>query len=158
MSTQPLDDAEEQVWRRVAMLLLLLPRALEDDLQRGTGLSLTHYTVLLHLSEAQGRSLRMSDLALRSSISPSRMTRVVQHLERQGWVTRCGSADDRRAYLARLTDAGLDRLEEAWPTHLASVRRLVVDHLDRAHLPAVARALDAIVAESMSGGCGPTPD
>jgi DNA-binding MarR family transcriptional regulator len=157
MKPVPLDPEEQEVWRRVAMLLLLLPRALEDDLQRGTGLSLTHYSVLLHLSEAPGRALRMSDLALRASISPSRMTRVVQHLEAQGWVTRCGSADDRRAYLARLTDAGLSRLEEAWPTHLASVRRLVVDHLDHARLPDVARVLGAIVTESLSGGCaGPT--
>src|SRR5690349_9266700 len=127
-SPTPLDPEEEQVWRRAAMLLLALPRALEDDLQRGAGIGLTPYTVLMHLSEAPDRRLRMVDLARRAGMSPSRMTRVVQALEKEGWVSRCSDTSDGRANLARLTDAGLARLEEAWPVHLASARRLVVDH------------------------------
>ncbi|MEP6814665.1 MAG: MarR family transcriptional regulator [Marmoricola sp.] len=153
MTTTPLNEQEEHVWRRIAMLQLLLPRALEDDLQRGAGISLTHYAVLMHLSEAPDRRLRMSDLAMRATISPSRMTRIVDSLEGRGWVTRSGSPYDGRANLAQLTDAGLTRLQQAWPTHLASARRLVLDHLEQDQLSGVAEVLQQILDTAVTLTC-----
>jgi DNA-binding MarR family transcriptional regulator len=130
----PLTPDEERAWRTLVRLMVLLPRAIDEDLAARDGLTLTRYVVLMRLSESEGRSLRMSDLAEAASISPSRMTRIVQALHAEGLVDRCPVPGDGRASLATLTDSGLERLQSAWPAHLAGVRALVLDHLDPAEL------------------------
>jgi DNA-binding MarR family transcriptional regulator len=111
-------------------LMTLMPRVIDEDLCRRTGLGLTRYVVLMRLSEAPERTLRMSDLAEAVSISPSRMTRIIQSMVSEGLVTRQVAPSDGRASLATLTEKGLHRLQDAWPAHLAGARRLVMDHLD----------------------------
>jgi DNA-binding MarR family transcriptional regulator len=98
----------------------------------------------MYLSEAPGRRLRMSDLAAAAALSLSGMTRIVQRLEATGLVRRERCIDDRRGWLAVLTDAGLERLREAWPSHLASVRRHIFDQLDEVDLPSLAAAMQRI--------------
>jgi len=127
---QPLSPSEEQTWRALMRLMVQLPRAIDEDMSRRSGLSLTRYVVLMRLSEASERALRMSDLAEASAISPSRMTRIVQAMVIEGLVTRQEAPGDRRASLATLTDAGLQRLQDAWPAHLAGVRALVMNNID----------------------------
>ena len=127
---QPLTPAEERTWRTLMRLMMLMPRAMDDDLCRTAGLGLTRYVVLMRLSEAPERTLRMSDLAEAVSISPSRMTRIIQSMVSEGLVTRQTAPSDGRASLATLTEKGLHRLQDAWPAHLAGARRLVMDHLD----------------------------
>lgn len=137
----PLTSQEEAFVRAFARALLTVPRAFDADLLRGQGMSMNEYGVLMHLSETPDRRLRMSDLAARSALSLSGMTRIVQRLEQQGLVRRERSADDRRGFNAVLTDAGFQRLNQAWPTHLLSVRRHLLDHLDAADLPRFTAAL-----------------
>ncbi|MFK0111928.1 MarR family winged helix-turn-helix transcriptional regulator [Streptomyces sp. NPDC091217] len=137
----PLSADEEAFLRAFTRALLTVPRAFDADLLRGQGMSMTEYVTLMHLSEAPGRWLRMSDLATGTSMSLSGMTRIVQRLEAQGWVRRQRSVEDRRGWQAVLTDAGLQRLQKAWPTHLASVRSHVLDHTDGLDLAAVTAAM-----------------
>jgi DNA-binding MarR family transcriptional regulator len=127
---QPLTPAEERTWRTLMRLMMLMPRAIDEDLCRRTGLGLTRYVVLMRLSEAPECTLRMSDLAEAVSISPSRMTRIIQSMVSEGLVNRQVAPSDGRASLATLTEKGLHRLQDAWPAHLAGARRLVMDHLD----------------------------
>jgi DNA-binding MarR family transcriptional regulator len=89
----------------------------------------------------------MSDLAAASAISISGMTRIVNRLEERDLLRRERCPSDGRAWNAVLTDAGLLRLRQAWPTHLASVRRHVLDHLQALDLPALTAALQHIAAE-----------
>lgn len=103
--------------------MLALPRAVDADIVRAAGLPLSEYTPLMHLSEAPGRAMRMGDLAATCNITLSGMTRVVTRLEKSGWVERTKCDQDGRGWNATLTDAGLARLEQAWPTFLVSVRR-----------------------------------
>jgi len=126
---QPLTPPEERTWRTLMRLMMLMPRAIDEDLCRRTGLGLTRYVVLMRLSEAPERALRMRDLAEAVSISPSRMTRIIQSMVSEGLVTRQVTPADNRASLAALTDKGLRRLQDAWPAHLAGARRLVMDHI-----------------------------
>ena len=112
-----------------------MPRAIDEDLTRRSGIGLTRYVVLMRLSEAPGRALRMSELAEAVAISPSRMTRIIQPMIAEGLVTRQPVPDDGRASLAVLTDKGLRRLREAWPAHLAGARALVMDNIDAADRP-----------------------
>ena len=143
----PLTADEEALVRVFGRALLTVPRALDADLLDGTGLSLSEYTALMHLSEAPDRRLRMSELAVASAISISGMTRIVNRLEERDLLRRERCPSDGRAWNAVLTDAGLLRLRQAWPTHLASVRRHVLDHLQALDLPALTAALQRIAAE-----------
>ncbi len=137
----PLSAEEEAFLRAWSRAALTVPRALDADLLAGQGMSLSEYTALMHLSEAPGRSLRMSDLASACALSLSGMSRIVSRLEAQGLVARERASCDGRGLNAVLTDAGLGRLRRAWPTHLASVRRHMMDHLGELDLPAVTAAV-----------------
>ena len=147
---RPLSHDEEALWRLFARLMLVAPRALEADLIRSSRLNFAEYHVLAYLSEQPGRSLRMSNLSDLSALSPSGMTRVVERLARQGLIDRRRSADDGRGQVAVLTDAGLTRLQEAWPDHLASVRRRIMDHLADLDPEALTAAFAGIVEASES--------
>ncbi len=147
-SLHPLTSDEEALWRLFSRVMLVAPRVLENDLIRSSGLSFAEYHVLAYLSEQPGRSLRMSNLSDLSALSPSGMTRVVERLARQGLIDRQRSADDGRAQFAVLTDAGFARLREAWPDHLASVRRRVMDHLAGLDLQSVSAAFAGILEAS----------
>jgi DNA-binding MarR family transcriptional regulator len=85
----------------------------------------------------------MSDLAARLQLSLSGTTRIVARLEVDGLLKRVRCDQDARGANAVLTYSGLKRLQAAWPTHLASVRRHIVDHLDDVDLPQFAAALEA---------------
>ncbi len=147
---RPLSPDEEALWRLFSRLVLVAPRALEADLIRSSRLNFAEYHVLAYLSEQPGRSLRMSNLSDLSALSPSGMTRVVERLARQGLIDRRRSADDGRGQVAVLTDAGLTRLQEAWPDHLASVRRRIMDHLADLDPEALTAAFAGIVEASES--------
>jgi DNA-binding MarR family transcriptional regulator len=144
MSLKPLTSEEEAVMRALGRLMLVLPRVLDADLERGERMSLSEYSALRHLSEAEDRRLRMSDLAARCDMSLSGMTRLAGKLESLGYLRRRRCERDARGLDAVLTDAGLRRLEAAWPTHLESVRRRIFDHLSDLDMCKLAKALEAM--------------
>jgi DNA-binding MarR family transcriptional regulator len=148
---EPLTPAEEAAWRALGRAVLVIPRMLDADLRAAQGLNVTEYSVLMNLSEAANRSLRMTELANFVSITVSGLTRVVERLSRDGLVERVRADTDGRGQVAVLTDAGFARLQQAWPTHLASVRRHVMDHLTGIDLAAFAEA----VAEIACAEVGP---
>jgi len=142
---KPLSGDEEAVARALGRLLMVLPRALDADLERDQRMSLSEYSALRHLSEAEGRRMRMSELAAACDMSLSGMTRLAGKLESLGYLKRVRCARDARGLDAVLTDSGLARLREAWPDHLASVRRHVFDHLSELDMCKLAAALNAMV-------------
>jgi DNA-binding MarR family transcriptional regulator len=139
-----LTAVEEAAWRAMLRAVLVLPRVVEGDLLVSSRLNMADYTVLANLSEESTQSMRMSDLAARAALSASGITRVVERLAHQGLVERCRSEQDGRGQVARLTDAGRTRLAEAYPDHVESVRRRVMDHLGAVDLAALTEALNAI--------------
>src|SRR6202035_723136 len=144
----PLDAVEEQTWRALARFFVAAPRLLDEDLQRGAHMSLSAYTILLHLSEAPGRALRITELANRAYLSGSRTTRLVDELIADQLVTKERNAEDGRGFDVTLTEEGLAALQRAYPVHLRSVRARVLNHVDRSTLPCFAKAASAI-AESL---------
>lgn len=149
---EPLSGMEERLWRSLQRLLVALPRALDEDLLRSTGLSLTQYIVLMHLSEADGNRMRMTDLAAATALSASRITRLVETLRVQGLVVKRPHATDARGSVAVLTEAGRQRLSVAYPAHLASARRRVMGRLDPALVHGMADELEA-VADPLHSRC-----
>jgi DNA-binding MarR family transcriptional regulator len=161
----PLNDDEELVWRSLMRLVFTLRPALDADLQRSCGLSSTEYSVLMHLSESPDRQLRMSELADRTSLSPSRISRVIDAMARDGLVERRtgSSSGDGRNTFAALTRVGLSTLRRAWPHHLRSVRQRAFDHLTSEEtrtlgsiLQRLAEAGDSSRPSTVDGG-GPGP-
>ncbi|MFD8076203.1 MarR family winged helix-turn-helix transcriptional regulator [Streptomyces sp. NPDC059718] len=137
----PLNPDEEALMRSLSRVIYALPRALDADMTHEQRLPLIEYRAMMNLSEAPGRRMRMSDLAAACEMSLSGMTGVVRRLEGQGFIRRVRCERDARGSNAVLNDAGLARLEEAWPTHLASMRRHFLDHLAGLDLRALGAAL-----------------
>ena len=127
--TRWLSDEEQQVWRAFLGANKLVFEQLDRELQRDSGLPHAYYEILVRLSEAPERALRMSALADRSQSSRSRLSHAVSRLEENGWVVRKSCADDKRGQIAHLTDEGFAVLAAAAPGHVESVRKHVFDPL-----------------------------
>src|SRR5947209_11412534 len=116
-------------------------RRLESELATEQGLSLPSYEVLVALSEAPERSLRMTELSSAALLSPSGVTRLVDKLQRDGLVRRRRCDADARVIYCELTEAGLARLVQAYPTHLRGVRQHLVDKLSREDLQGIVTSM-----------------
>jgi DNA-binding MarR family transcriptional regulator len=149
-----LTPAEQGLWEAVGRLVHRLPRRLDEDMTRATGLSMTEYAVLQQLSAAPARSLRMSDLARATALSPSRMSRVVDALGKAGLVRRDPHPEDARSAVAVLTHEGEQRRRGAEGAQTAVARHRVLGHLPAEHVAAATR----IVQDLLSGlNDGPNP-
>ena len=124
-----LTTQERASWLSLAAMLIKLPCALDAQLQRDAGLSHFEYQVLAGLSEAPERSLRMSELAVLANGSLSRLSHVVNRLEKRGWVRRSPDPADGRFTLAVLTEKGWEKVVETAPGHVEAVRSFVFDAL-----------------------------
>ncbi|MGI5487154.1 MarR family winged helix-turn-helix transcriptional regulator [Microtetraspora malaysiensis] len=136
-----LDTEEQQAWRAYLDGTRLLIQALDRQLDADAGVSMLDYEVLVVLSEAPDRRLRMRDIADAVLSTRSGATRAVTRLERLGWVRRTECADDRRGTEAELTEAGAAKLAATAPGHVAAVRAHMFDLLtpaDVAHLRSIA--------------------
>jgi DNA-binding MarR family transcriptional regulator len=141
--TEWLTPSEMRAWRAYIGTYADLANALEGDLV-AQGLGLGDYQVLVYLSEAPNRSMRMCDLAEHLQLSPSGLTRRLDGLVKSGAVVRQGSESDRRVMMAVLTDVGYATLEAAAPHHVASVRRRIFDQLDASQVSALESIFTAI--------------
>ena len=127
--TRWLSADEQRSWRAYLAATKLLAAQLERELQRSKGFSHAYYDILVRLSEAPDRRLRMSELADAADSSRSRLSHAVSRLEELGWVVRETCASDRRGAYANLTDAGFAALVDAAPSHVESVRTHLFDPL-----------------------------
>jgi len=141
-----LDAEEERSWRGVAAMMHLLRLALERQLERDAGLSFIEYHALARLSEERDRALRLSDLAMLTNASLSRLSHLVTRLETWGYVRRRPDPHDGRYTQAVLTAAGHRKLVAAAPAHVAAVRALVVDEFSASELAQLGGLSDRIVA------------
>lgn len=140
----PMSTDEEAFVRELGRVMHVLPRLVDADMMRGAHLPLSEYTTLMYLSEAPHRLMRMSELAAVGNLSLSGMTRIVTRLETRGLVERVRCDEDARGWNAVLTDAGLARLQQAWPAHLASVRHHVLGHIEGTDLTRLVEVLRRI--------------
>jgi DNA-binding MarR family transcriptional regulator len=141
-----LNGSERESWLAFGALMMRLPGALDAQLQRDAGISHFEYLVMAMLSEAPGRTLRMSQLAALANGSLSRLSHVVSRLERRGWVRRAACPHDGRATNAVLTDDGWAKVVEAAPGHVGRVRSLVVDSLSTTQLQQLRQIADVVLA------------
>ncbi|MDG4824024.1 MarR family transcriptional regulator [Asanoa sp. WMMD1127] len=143
--TRWLDDQEQATWRAFLGATRALMDALDRELQHEAGMPHAYYEILVRLSEAPDRTMRMSELADACGSSRSRLSHAVARLEESGWVRRQDCPTDRRGQLAVLTDEGFRRLAEAAPGHVEGVRTHLFDQLTPAQVAELRKISDAIL-------------
>ena len=146
MATPWLTTDEQLAWRAYLEATTLLFDALDRQLQRDSGIPHGYYEILVRLSETDGHTMRMSELADATRSSRSRLSHAVARLEDRGWVERRDCDTDRRGQLAVLTDVGFAALAEAAPGHVRAVRAHVIDHLNPQQVAQLREIGEAIVA------------
>ncbi len=140
-----LTDDEQQAWRLILRVTLTVVDRLDDELRSEHQISLGDFEILAQLSSQPDERLRMRDLADRALVSKSRLTNTVDRLEAQGYVRREPCASDRRGISAVLTRQGRSLLDRAALTHVAGVRRLLVDRLPQRSVQHLVRALRPVL-------------
>ncbi len=139
MSSQVLSEQTSGVRAFVALLRAhaTSTRQLNAQLSADHGLTINDYEVLLRLARASERRMRRVDLADQVLLTASGITRLLDGLERDGFVARASCDSDRRVVYAVLTDAGLAKLNEATTTHFAQIDELFAEHFDEDDLETV---------------------
>ena len=140
----------EQTWRALLQAHATLMRQLDTELRADTGLRLADFDVLAQLAEAGGEE-RMTELAARTLLSRSGLTRRVARLVDEGLVRRATVTEDGRGVVVALTDAGVARVTETVPVHLRGVSKLFVERLDDQELAVLETALRKVIVDCTFG-------
>ena len=135
--TRWLNENEQRAWRAFIAAQRVINARIESQLQHDSGMPHTYYEILVRLNEAADGRLRMSELAMATNGSRSRLSHAVARLEVNGWVRREGVADDKRGQVAIITDEGIAVLEQAAPGHVGAVRQVVFDALTEQQIDAL---------------------
>ncbi|MQY16629.1 hypothetical protein SRB5_68310 [Streptomyces sp. RB5] len=147
-----LTDEEQRVWRTFMQAYRDFNAHLDRQLRRDSGMPVAYYEILVMLSEAPGRALRMGELAEKVSSSRSRLSHAVTALEKSGYVSRCAADGDRRGQVATLTETGYATLVAAAPGHVTEVRTHLFDLLTPEQLKALGDIAESMGAK-MRGVC-----
>jgi len=110
-------DPRLEAWRLFITLHAKIVEIIDADIQAAGGIPLQHYDVLIELFEAEGKQLRMYELAQRVALSRSSITRFVDQLAQQEFLTRKTDPEDRRGSYAVLTKA------ESWPYYREAIQQ-----------------------------------
>ncbi|MFB7588376.1 MarR family winged helix-turn-helix transcriptional regulator [Streptomyces sp. NPDC056169] len=148
--TEPrwLDDEEQRTWRAYLHATTLLEDHLDRQLQRDAGMPHIYYGLLVQLSQAPRRRLRMTELAKSAKITRSRLSHAVARLEANGWVARENCPSDKRGQFARLTEDGMDVLRRTAPGHVTAVRQALFDRLSQEQVEQLG-AIMRVMAEGL---------
>ena len=152
--TRWLTEDEQASWLALAGVMLRLNTALDQQLQRDSGLTHFEYLTLAMLSAEPEWTTTMSDLARTVNASASRLSHVVKKLEERGWVARSPAPHSRRVTVVRLTQEGYDVLADAAPGHVGTVASLVFDGLDADDVEQLRRLMHHVLTRLEESGVG----
>src|SRR4051794_3886334 len=119
-----LESREVQAFVSLLRAHASVVRGLDRELVADHGLTINDYEVLLRLSRTPDRMMRRVDLAQQVLLTPSGITRLLDGLQRSGYVEKAACDSDARVVYAKLTDAGHEKLAAATDDHVASIRQL----------------------------------
>lgn len=132
-------------WRALLLAQNAVLRAIDEDLAAAGAVSLQVYDVLLELDAAPGRRLRLKDLAGRTVLTRSRISKLVDELADAELVERCADPNDRRSSVVAVTAAGRRALRKGSPVYLAGIARHFTAHLDTTEAAVITSALQRVV-------------
>jgi DNA-binding MarR family transcriptional regulator len=133
-----LEPDQQRAWRAWLDAHAHLSARLNRELQASSGLSLSDYDVLVHLTDVPDGRLRAYELGEGLEWEKSRVSRQVSRMAERGLVTRAASPEDGRGAYVSITHAGRIAIEEAAPAHVELVRRLLFDGLTSAQVRTLA--------------------
>ena len=139
-----LSEDEERAWLGLLATREAIVRALDAELQHQHRLPLSNFDALIAIAHAENGEITISDLAEQVMLSPSRISRLMIEFEREGLVERRRSASDARSTRALITEKGRDRLREAAPTYLATVKTILIDKLPQRDVKHLASTWDRL--------------
>ena len=139
-----LQGSQLAAWRLFLTLHRRLVDAIDRDLQQAGRLPLSSYDVLIELQEAPDHRLRMAELAHRVVLSRSGLTRLVDRLEGEGYLTREQAPGDRRGFYATITEQGVSALRTAWPISSRGIQRYFAEALSTEEAETLAALLQKI--------------
>ena len=135
---------EIQAWVALLRAHASSTRRFNAELVASHGLTLNDYEVLLHLSHADGKRLRRVDLAERILLTPSGITRLLEGLERSGYVERASCDSDARVTYAQLTEDGEAKLRAAAETHIAGIHAFFRERFSKDEVKALGGLLERL--------------
>lgn len=153
LSTQASSRADQAAWLRFLRAHSALTRQLSARLESRHGLTLSDYDVLIQLYHAPERRMRRIDIARLVLLSPSGITRLLDGLERAGWVEKVRCDSDARVVYAALTAAGTQKCEEASETHLGDLEELFSSRFTPDEHEALAEMLGRLPLAETSEAC-----
>lgn len=143
-----LSDDEQRTWLAYVHATTLLEDHLDRQLQRDAGMSHLYYFLLVALSHSSHQQMRMTELAMQTKITRSRLSHAIARLEKNGWVRREDCPSDKRGQFAVLTDGGREVLGKTAPGHVAAVRQALFDRLTPEQLKSLGEIM-GIIAEGL---------
>jgi DNA-binding MarR family transcriptional regulator len=150
-TTEPTTSAEIEAFIRVVRAGIAVPRQLSAQLSADHGLSINAYEALLRLARAPERRMRRVDLANGLLLTAGGVTRLLDGLERDGFVARDECETDRRVSYAVLTRAGRTKLREATKSHTRQIRELMGGVYDDNELAQLVALLDRLPGVDPAG-------
>ncbi len=153
VATSGLEGASLEAWRSYLQSHATILRALDAELVAEQGMTTRDYEVMLYLAQAPDRKLPMSALAESTMLTRSGITRLVDGLVDSGLIERVSCKSDARVSYAHLTDIGYEKLREAGCTHVASVRRLFLEHFTPEETDVLATLLSRLPGAQQTGSC-----
>jgi DNA-binding MarR family transcriptional regulator len=143
-----LTEEEQRTWLAYVHGTTLLDDHLDRQLQRDAGMPHLYYHLLVVLSGEPQRRLRMTELAMHTKITRSRLSHAIARLEKNGWVRREDCPSDKRGQFAVLTDGGFEVLEKSAPGHVTAVRQALFDRLSPEQQKTLGEIME-IIAEGL---------
>jgi DNA-binding MarR family transcriptional regulator len=153
VDTDRLQGSALEAWRSYLQSHASIVRELDAELVGQHGVTTRDYEVLLYLAQAPERRLPMSTLATSTMLTRSGITRLVDGLVESGWIERVACPSDARVSYARLTDLGFRKLRDAGCTHVASIRRLFLEHFSADEIDQLASLLSRLPGAGRGGSC-----
>jgi DNA-binding MarR family transcriptional regulator len=140
-----LDADEQRAWRAWLDAHAGLSARLNRALQAGSGLSLSDYDVLVHLTDVPEGRLRAFELGDGLAWEKSRVSRQVARMAARGLVARQASPEDGRGAYVSITPAGRQAIEEAAPAHVELVRQLLFEGLSATQVRTLATVALSVI-------------
>jgi DNA-binding MarR family transcriptional regulator len=153
LSAQVTVTADLEPWVRFLRAHAAITRQLSARLETQHGLTLSDYDVLVQLYFAPERALRRVDLARSVLLTASGITRLLDGLERSGWVEKKSCDSDARVSYAALTDAGATKFEEASASHRADIDELFSSNFSEAEHKQLGELLGRLPLAETSAAC-----
>jgi len=153
LSQQVIAERELSAWIRFLRAHAAVTRQLSARLEAQHGLTLSDFDVLVQLYYAPDRRLRRVDLARAVILTASGITRLLDGLERAGWVEKARCESDARVTYAVLTEAGVERFEAAQTTHLDDVEELFASRFSPEERRMLAELLGRLPLAETSAAC-----